>query len=72
MKDKYIPHEIETKWQKKWLDSNSFATQTDDEKEKYYIKQCNTITPNGYNISTGGQKTKSIPLFCKVCNSCIN
>ena len=39
-----------------------------DEKEKYYIKQCNTITPNGYNISTGGQKTKAIPLFCKVCN----
>ena len=37
MKDKYIPHEIEAKWQNFWLDNDSFATQTDDKKEKYYV-----------------------------------
>lgn len=25
-----------------------------DEKEKFYIKKCNTIYPKGYNIATGG------------------
>ena len=31
-----------------------------DEKERYYIKLYNSLTPNGYNLSIGGISNKSI------------
>lgn len=38
-----------------------------DEREKYYIKINNSIIPNGYNISHGGQKVRTEVLYCKNC-----
>ena len=38
-----------------------------DEREKYWIKESNSLTPNGYNILTGGQLNKSYANFCKQC-----
>lgn len=39
-----------------------------DEKEIYWIKQLDTISPNGYNISLGGQFNKaSNKRFCPLC-----
>ena len=38
-----------------------------DEKEVQYIQQFNSLTPNGYNILTGGQKVRAVPKFCSVC-----
>lgn len=38
-----------------------------DEREKYYIEKYNTISPNGYNILSGGQKVRAIPIYCKEC-----
>lgn len=38
-----------------------------DELERYYIKKFNTLTPNGYNILSGGQQTRAIPNYCKDC-----
>lgn len=38
-----------------------------DEKQKYYIKYYNTLSPNGYNILKGGQKNRVIPRFCSCC-----
>lgn len=28
-----------------------------DEREKYWIKQCNSLAPNGYNLASGGEGT---------------
>ena len=38
-----------------------------DEKERYYIKEYNTLAPNGYNILEGGQKIRREPIFCSQC-----
>ena len=38
-----------------------------DEKECYYIKQYNSLSPNGYNISQGGQKFKAEHNRCIDC-----
>lgn len=38
-----------------------------DDKEKYYIHYYNSITPNGYNILSGGQKKRSEVHFCSKC-----
>lgn len=38
-----------------------------DDLERYYIELYNSITPNGYNILTGGQKYRAIPSYCKIC-----
>ena len=32
MVDKYVPQEIEKKWQKKWLEDKAFATKQDPNK----------------------------------------
>lgn len=40
-----------------------------DEKEKYYIQQFNSITPNGYNILSGGQQHRALPKACKDCGA---
>ena len=40
-----------------------------DEKEIYWIDKLDTLSPNGYNILPGGQKTRASTriLFCKKC-----
>lgn len=38
-----------------------------DDLEKFYIKKYNSISPNGYNILSGGQLVKAVPIFCKKC-----
>lgn len=38
-----------------------------DQREQYYIKFYNTITPNGYNILEGGQKNRRAIEYCKNC-----
>lgn len=40
-----------------------------DEKEIYWIDKLGTLSPNGYNILPGGQKTRASTriLFCKKC-----
>jgi leucyl-tRNA synthetase len=37
MSEKYLPHEIETKWQKLWLDSGLYATRQDANRPKFYF-----------------------------------
>jgi leucyl-tRNA synthetase len=36
MDEKYFAKKIETKWQKKWAESNAFAAQIDEQKPKFY------------------------------------
>lgn len=43
-----------------------------DEKEKYYIKKFNSISPNGYNILEGGQKIRAIPKKCSRCGAIVS
>ena len=39
-----------------------------DERERYWIKKLNTLTPNGYNILSGGQQNKiSDKRICPIC-----
>lgn len=38
-----------------------------DEREKFYIKEYNSLTPNGYNILSGGQAKRSEPNRCENC-----
>lgn len=41
-----------------------------DEREKYYIKLYDSITPNGYNISPGGRRNKIHPRKKHYCPDC--
>ena len=43
-----------------------------DEKEKEYIEKYNSISPNGYNILSGGQKYRATPNTCIDCGKIIN
>ena len=43
-----------------------------DEREKEYIKQYNSISPNGYNILSGGQQYRAEPTRCIDCGKVIN
>ena len=38
-----------------------------DNREKYWIEELNCMSPNGYNILSGGQGKRAAPLFCKSC-----
>ena len=38
-----------------------------DEREKFYIKEYNSLSPNGYNILSGGQAKRSEPNRCENC-----
>ena len=35
--DKYAPHAIEKKWQKKWAEENFYRTEMEPGKKKYYV-----------------------------------
>ena len=37
MNEKYVPREIEPKWQKIWADSGAFHTEVDRTKPEYYV-----------------------------------
>lgn len=43
-----------------------------DRLEQEYIKQYNTVSPNGYNILEGGQKVRALPKLCQKCGKPIN
>lgn len=43
-----------------------------DEREKYWIKELNTLSPNGYNILAGGQIKRAEILLCKECGKPID
>ena len=43
-----------------------------DERERFYIKYFNSLSPNGYNILEGGQKYRAEPNRCAICNSIID
>lgn len=43
-----------------------------DERERYWIKELNTLSPNGYNILVGGQIRRAEVLFCKGCGKPID
>lgn len=43
-----------------------------DDKERFYIEQYNSITPDGYNILDGGQKYRAKPKYCMCCGKQIS
>lgn len=45
-----------------------------DNKECYWIRELNTLTPNGYNMLPGGQGTRALlkPRFCSICGKTIS
>lgn len=43
-----------------------------DEREKFWIKELNSLTPNGYNILSGGQKIRAKERRCTECGALIS
>lgn len=43
-----------------------------DEKEKFWVKEFNSLSPNGYNILSGGQFSRGEPRVCKKCGGTIS
>lgn len=58
MEEKYSPHDIEGKWQKKWEDDDIFKVEVDTDKEKYYLLEMFPY-PSG-NIHMGHVRNYSI------------
>lgn len=58
MEEKYIPEDIEAKWQKKWDDEKVFKVDMDASKEKYYLLEMFPY-PSG-NIHMGHVRNYSI------------
>ena len=51
----------------KWEVLEECSIENIDKLEQNYIKQYNTISPNGYNILVGGQKVRAVPCYCIIC-----
>ena len=49
------------------------STDSLDERERYYITLYNCITPNGYNVMSGGQEYRAfVPIYCIKCGTVID
>ena len=58
MNEKYIPSEVEAKWQKNWQDSNAFSTDINRQRPEYYVLEMFPY-PSG-NLHMGHVRNYSI------------
>ncbi|MBP2634982.1 MAG: leuS [Firmicutes bacterium] len=58
MNEKYMPHEIETKWQKIWSETNAFCTTINRQRPEYYVLEMFPY-PSG-NLHMGHVRNYSI------------